>query len=310
MEHIKSLSFISMLIYKPLLFMVTLLILFISAGCIELVTDIEFPEQDPKVVAHSFISPADTAVMVLLTWSKPISKPSGERINFIDNAQVQIHDANKNGATLNFCPDRQIYSIAADLFPIHAGQSYRLQIDVPGYSTITSTAYVPFANNSLTFEKLDTVHGSWSSRLVIEYAFTDAPGTQENFYAPGAYRQVAVYDWLNDTTRLYKQLMYPVSGDQYIRNRDREGNRFLMRAETYYYDEYDNSSDHPDGAGDIFLLLLTTDEHYYRYHKALEYYYPDDFFAEPIHIYTNIEGGLGVFAGYNQSVLIVAQPSD
>ncbi len=279
--------------------------LFVLSACIELVTDIDFPDQDPKVVVHSFISPADTVAMVLLTWSKPISKPDNERIHFIEDATVQINDRDGNPAQLQYDPERKLYSVSTNEFQIRADQQYELQVDVPGHPPIHASAYVPLANHSLTFESLDTLPGAGSDRVVLEYSFTDEPGERENFYAPGAYRQVEVYDWENDTTRLHQIWMYATYGDYYISNKGNEGNTFLMRAETYIY----NDSFGPDGGqdvhGQISILLLTTDEHYYRYHRALENYYPDDFFSEPVHVYSNIDGGLGVFAGYNRSELVI-----
>jgi hypothetical protein len=279
--------------------------IFLFTACVELVTDIDFPDQEPKVVVNSFISPADTAAMVLLTWSKPISKPNNEKIDFIDHAEVQISDQNGNTAQLQYDPERKLYSISTDVFQIHAGQNYTLRVDVAGHAPINANAYVPFANNSLTLEKIDTLPGDWNDRIIIEYSFTDNPGERENFYTQGAYRQVEVYDWENDTTKLHQIMMYTIYGDRYISNRDKEGEHFLIRAEAYIYNNTGWPEENPDVHHQINILLLTTDEHYYRYHRALENYYPDDFFSEPVHMYSNIDGGLGVFAGYNRSVLVI-----
>jgi hypothetical protein len=49
--------------------------------------------------------------------------------------------------------------------------------------------------------------------------------------------------------------------------------------------------------------LFNTDEPYYRYHQSLRNSNNDNPFAEPAPVYSNITGGLGVFAAYNQSVI-------
>ena len=279
--------------------------LFLFTACIELVTDIDFPDQEPKVVVHSFISPADTAAMVLLTWSKPISKPGNDGIQFIEDASVQINDLNGNMAQLLYDPVRKLYIVSTSEFQIFAGQQYELHVNVAGQPLINASAYVPFANQSLAFHRLDTLPSAGLDRVVVEYSFTDKPGERENFYAPKAYRQIVVYDSENDTTKLHQIKMFTTYGENYISNNGKEGNTFQLRAETYIY----NDPFEPDGGQEvqnpINILLLTTDEHYYKYHRALENYYPDDFFSEPVHIYSNIDGGLGVFAGYNQSVLVI-----
>lgn len=279
--------------------------LVVLSACVELVTDIDFPDQEPKVVVHSFISPADTAAMVLLTWSKPISRPDNQRLRFIEEAQVHISDQDGNAAQLRYDPERKLYSVSTSEFQIRTDQEYELQVDVPGHPSIRASAYVPLANNSLTLERLDTLPGEWSDRIVLEYSFTDEPGQRENFYAPGAYRQVEVYDWENDTTRPHQIKMFTTYGEYYFSNQGKEGNTFVMRAEAYIYNDPYGPGGDPDENNQISILLMTTDEPYFNYHRALQNYIEDDFFSEPVHMYSNIDGGLGVFAGYNRSVLVV-----
>ena len=55
----------------------------------------------------------------------------------------------------------------------------------------------------------------------------------------------------------------------------------------------------------IYLQLLNTDISYYEFHRSLRQQRGDTPFTEPSLVYTNVEGGLGVFAGYNQSVKII-----
>jgi len=50
-------------------------------------------------------------------------------------------------------------------------------------------------------------------------------------------------------------------------------------------------------------VLLNVDVHYYKYHKSLSSNNEDNPFAEPTLIYTNINGGLGVFAAYNKTMV-------
>ncbi|MFQ5636990.1 MAG: DUF4249 family protein [bacterium] len=54
----------------------------------------------------------------------------------------------------------------------------------------------------------------------------------------------------------------------------------------------------------FIVVLLTTSESYYNFHKSVDQQNAteDNPFAEPVPIYTNIENGLGVFAGYSSFV--------
>jgi len=55
----------------------------------------------------------------------------------------------------------------------------------------------------------------------------------------------------------------------------------------------------------LTIQLFTTDYHYYQYHTTIENYESGNPFAEPSRIYSNVENGYGVFAGYQKSVFIV-----
>ena len=60
----------------------------------------------------------------------------------------------------------------------------------------------------------------------------------------------------------------------------------------------------PESKG-IFIQLLQTDAHYYQYHRSVQRSRSDNPFTEPSLVYTNVVGGLGVFAGYNRSVTTI-----
>lgn len=57
----------------------------------------------------------------------------------------------------------------------------------------------------------------------------------------------------------------------------------------------------------LHAYLLHTDEHYFLYHRSVRNasYSQDNPFAEPVLVYTNVEGGLGVFAAYNRTTQVV-----
>ena len=50
------------------------------------------------------------------------------------------------------------------------------------------------------------------------------------------------------------------------------------------------------------VVLRTTTEEYYNYHytRDLQASVESNPFAQPVQVFDNIEGGLGVFAGYSQ----------
>lgn len=286
-----------------------LFVFFLLPACVEMVTDIDFPDQDPKVVVYSFISPSDSATMVLLSWSVPIgSSYDNTDIHFISDAQVKIKNQNGQEALLTFSPSRNIYRVSSTQFPVEADKTYYLEVDVPGQDLITASCYVPEANTSLRHEKTDTLAEEWSDRMVVEFSFTDAQGSRERFYAPSAWRLVDRNPEYGTDTEPGRIEMSNVYGGEYISNKDKEGQTFLIRTEAYIYrdDSWYAEQEPQQQPGGIVLLLLTTDEHYYRFHKDLASYAPDNFFTEATLVYSNINGGLGVFAGLNRSELLIS----
>jgi hypothetical protein len=60
-------------------------------------------------------------------------------------------------------------------------------------------------------------------------------------------------------------------------------------------------------ASTLYAYLLNTDEPYYRYHQSLTNNYNVDGnpFAEPVLLFSNVNGGLGVFAAYNRTTVAI-----
>ncbi|MFO8067221.1 MAG: DUF4249 domain-containing protein [Bacteroidales bacterium] len=293
--HSISLKFLSVIFLTAL---------FLIVSCEDLVTNIDFPDSEPKIVVHSFISPADTAVMVLLTWSNPISSNESYWMpEIIEDAEVQITETGGATASLDYIADRSFYSVSTEEFPIRAGEKYALSVKLPDGRSVDAECFVPYKNESLELIDTNTVYlNEWETNFRVEYTFVD-PGINRNYYYSGVYKDTKYFDYENYEWRSTVEKFWIIYGESYIYADGEEEKEYLIKAETYLYeDEYPENppDDMPEDEEFITIMLLTTDEHYYQYHKDLEYYYPDDMFSESTHIYSNINGGLGIFAGYNK----------
>jgi hypothetical protein len=84
-----------------------------------------------------------------------------------------------------------------------------------------------------------------------------------------------------------------------------DGKTFILRTiefQPVYSDEPSWSI--PDSAF-LRIYLLNTDKPYYDFHKSLENYSLGDYpFTEPSFLYSNVKGGLGIFASYTLDSLI------
>ncbi len=305
MEKMKQNSniYIAKLFLKSIAYIIVLMLLF--PACSDLVADIELPDTEPKIVAHSFICPADSAVMALLTWSNPInSNQSHSNPKIIENAVVKI--AEKGGAfsNLKFYPERKLYSLSTDIFPIIAGKRYVLRVELPDGQSVEAECFVPDKNETLELKEAKVVqYNEYERAFQVEYSFNDN-GSVETYYYSASYLDSRFFDYRTLEWVYYQEQLWPTYGNSYIHGKGEGPKTYLIRAETYLYnDEYEEVPYEDDRY--VTLVLLQTDENYYKYHVDLEYYYPDDFFSEPIHIYSNVKGGRGVFAGYNKTELKV-----
>lgn len=278
------------------------LLLLIIAGCVDIVSNIEFPDTEPKIVVHSFISPSDTAVHVMLSWSNPISKGVAyDSIHTISNASVYIAEQGRDYMQLTYHVGKRVYTLPANQFAVEQGKRYSLLVEVAGHDPVKASCSIPAPNQTLVVDKLETEKLSWGEVVRIEYSFTDIAGNTENFYAPSAWLEQATYLYQADSIAIRKRAFERVSGERYISNKGRHGRTFKNRGEAFLENwEWLEEPPPEIDTANIYLILLTTDEHYYHYHKSLEMYSPGNPFSEPVLVYSNIEGGLGVFAGFSR----------
>jgi hypothetical protein len=68
------------------------------------------------------------------------------------------------------------------------------------------------------------------------------------------------------------------------------------------------SSGGSDGSQKFRFTLTKGDEAYYQYHRSLFSFEGDNPFAEPVRLYSNVNGGLGVVAGFSMQRVEIEKP--
>jgi hypothetical protein len=122
---------------------------------------------------------------------------------------------------------------------------------------------------------------------ILNVKWQDLPN-ETNYYR--LFGQLVSVNAPNDTT--YDDMW----GDNTLYNDyEKDGNEIYstLRGESGFY-----GSGYPVAAYDIYLFNI--DEHYYSYQNSLDHYTYGDPFSEPSPLYTNIKGGLGIFAAYQK----------
>lgn len=252
--------------------------------------DVKLPTVESKLVISSFISPQDTMVKVQVTLSQPLynNSNSGQYSAVID-ATVQISDGNIT-QLLAYNSIENYYFADASLFPITSGITYLLTVSTPDGKNINASTTVPNLNSTLTYTSQAINIPNSANSYNIEASWNDTPGT-ENFYRLSYYSKY-FYEGSSDTT------YYSYYSGNFSDNGN-DGKVFHENFEVYK----DNST---SGVNDGEIYLVHASKEYYLFHNKLnDAAFSDGPFSEPSPMYSNINGGFGVFAGYNQYKVLV-----
>jgi hypothetical protein len=221
---------------------------------------------------------------------------------------------------------RKGYFLKTKDFPIVAGKSYSLIAKAPNFPTATATCSIPLKKLTpsdyqiVGGSKIDTVTYGYSSSggfggttttnysLAKPFTVTikDYP-LEENYYTV-AYYTLNRYEYKDPkgvivTTLIANQEPF----SDFISDYKRDGGTLeFLKAKIpigYYYGG--QNTQNPKGIS-LQIHIANIDKPYYQYLKTISASNRvdgDDPFSEPVLTYTNVQGGLGVFAGFNTTAV-------
>lgn len=289
--------------------LITLLLVSIAAtfaGCESEVVNLDSFEGKSKLVVVSYISPQDTLLVARVQKTQPaIGKKITEEQLKVKDAVVTISDGT-SVAALSYNPETAQYEADARAWPIVAGKTYHLKVrsaagNAEATCTIPSTEGIEITEIEAPHTVTKDYYGNNQHRYTLSYKWRDAPGIT-NFYRTLMYKQYSYTDGVTGTKHVQKEGIDWSYGDGKDLHTDEETqNGIIVSKEVAYYEYNYESIDKPFY---IYAVLVVSDKNYYMYQYSLDNQGENSSnpFAEPYVMYTNIEGGLGVFAGYNQLV--------
>jgi hypothetical protein len=270
------------------------------AGCEKDATNVDLPETNPKLVLGCFISPQDTLITVEVGRSNPIfgnnHNTSGHL--YVLDASVTLSDGSTSIVLplVNTGVQQGTYIINASLFPISPGTTYYLTVTTPQGENVSASCTVPISNvTTMSLDYTDTVPSdSYNDPINVTAKWQDIPGQVNYYRVYGSMLMEGEHisnGWtVKDTSN---SEMYGNNFKSLINASDKDGSQLSFRLDGYYFGDGFNTR--IVGYG---IYILNVDLNYYNYQKSLENYSYGDPFSEPSPIYTNVNGGLGVFAGY------------
>ncbi len=219
------------------------------------------------------------------------------------------------------------YFLKAKDFPIIAGKIYTLTAKAPNLPDVSATCTVPskklIESKDFTIIKGNTDSaksgGAYSngSLLYSYYNLTkrinitvNDVANEENYYAVAYYSQKVIQykEYVNEKI-ITQYILNQEPGSDFITDYKQDGKVLnFIRAGInvgFYNDDpkQQNTQNQPTTIShNLSIFVATTDKAYYQYNKSVgsgRGLNNDNPFAEPVLTYSNINGGLGIFAGYN-----------
>ncbi|MBC5772514.1 DUF4249 domain-containing protein [Pontibacter sp. KCTC 32443] len=285
--------------------LITLLLVSIAVtftGCESDVDNIDSFESKSKLVVLSYISPQDTMLEVRVQKTQPaIGKQLTDEQRKVKDATVTISNGT-SVVSLAYNAETNQYEADARAWPIEAGKTYKLKVVAPG-ATAEASCTVPFTDGieiteaTAPYSIIEDYYGQSVRRYTITFKWRDAPNVK-NFYRTLAFKEYSITDFYGK--RVYKEGLYASYEDDKEIQDDEETDNGIMTSEPLVFHDY--NYENIDKPYYIHCVLVVSDQNYYLYHRSLDEQEESNGnpFAEPTLMYTNMEGGIGVFAGYNQ----------
>lgn len=301
------------------------LALIASAGSCTKFIDFEGEDATPRLVVNGAFQP-DSVFEIELSNS----------LGFIDISQIQprtngsaaVYDDNGSfvDSLLHIGEGKYRSNVTAS-----AGNTYTVRASSGAFEEVSATDYLPVIVPINSWDTASTASSDPffdNSGLDIFFTLSDPSGS-ENFYMVEVFQSAGYYidyvmdpstgEFVQDTIYLdfAPQRLFLSTTDQVLLS---EADGFADGGELYgstffFSDRLFNGNtrrfqlrlDYYSGIANLEIRLTSASQSYWRYRRTIDRYdySTDDPFSEPVQIFTNIEGGLGIWAGFSTSSVVI-----
>jgi len=290
------------------------LILFLSVTSFLLFTnctkEIEFDAQDiaPRIVVNSLFTNDSL-------WTANISRSVGvlETTSYtsIDDADVSIFDGNGVQVTTLTNQGDGLYTSPTGATP-QADELYTIEVNAPGYTSVNATNRIPTAIQINSIDTVSSTNSDGENILETTINFQDPPAN-ENYYMVEVLVKGTWIDEFEGDTIEFREPLRISCNDINVEtiNRFSSGgfeNTYLylmLKDENFDGEDYAltfsviNYAELKDLELFGEIRLVNTSEAYFNYLKSFNMYQSasGNPFATPVQVYSNVENGMGIFAG-------------
>jgi hypothetical protein len=273
------------------------LILLITTGCDKELNNVDLPEFVSKLVVTSFISPSDSTSFIKVEANQPIYGDLSVR-NSAGNLAVYISDGTTE---IKLDTVSGSFSFNSNSMKIDYGKSYSVRVESDKGIKAMASCTVPVNEDfnlradTFSISHYEPGYNAWRE-MKVKVTFTDPPGT-ENYYR--TFGTWVAYMTFTGSTQPYIHTEYIWFEQELLTENSKDQNGEIVNITGF------NGFSFADSAF-LNITLLNTEKSYYQYHKSLQNYSNgDDFFTEPKPVFSNIEGGFGVFTSYTKETVTI-----
>lgn len=248
------------------------ILLLIMHSC-EKDANIDLPVVENKLVVTCFISPQDSVIKVRVSQSQPLyNNPDVYKFLPVTDATVVLSSASAS-ITIPYNTQLERYTISAALFKVQVGGSYRLSVSTPDGKFVQAFTSIPDFNSSFT---LSVTKDQTKINTYFLHALWQDPAGIKNYY------QLDLGQYVGQDFSSYEATLI----------KDDEGEGQVLRRDWEIIRD-------PNSADTLYESLHVLTPELYEYMDRLDKTFTGiDPFSEPVPMYTNIEGGFGVFGGH------------
>ncbi|GAB3951909.1 hypothetical protein GCM10028805_32810 [Spirosoma harenae] len=294
-------------------------------GCTGLRNEVDPGElglESSKLVVTSFLSPQDTLLTAKVTRSSTVvgdSLTMSQTGNNITNATVTLSDGTRSVvltstvARSTSATNQSYYRASARLLPIIAGKTYTLTVATPNGQKVTSTCTIPqpVSPTQVTFDSLtENQRRGKTIRYYVQTRWKDPVGEGNAYQVAGIFRYLRIPQGASNCATCLIEDYNSLSFDDDNRGLFTDigvdgttmptppGKAFMVSSMTgNFFNQYKTAS--------VIIDLMSVEQSYYKFQEAIirQRRSRNNPFAEPVLIPSNINGGLGCFAGYNNATM-------
>jgi uncharacterized protein DUF4249 len=293
-----------------------MLILIVSVGFWQCDAPIELDYSgfQAKLVINAQVSPEGQFIVSVTTSTTPVSAKEGD---VPDGVKVTLTDISR-GIDIPLYRENDLFYASNQVKPI-PGSEYVFRAEAPGFVAVEATTRIPEELNLVSFEVSDFVikpSDVTPNKTNVSYKLELDFGIEEDAYLHLIFRQHSRIKSGAVGTPVYEDLLYSINPQfpeesGYISHV--EDGILISLAEVVsnplVFSFVDFTIDAlSEELGNVQVEVRTVSPEYYLYFVSLsrQLISSQDPFAEPIQVFSNVDGGLGNFSSYSVTFYEIA----